>query len=66
MQCQSGDNLSFFEPIADLAKLNLPWSEEEFEAGVPRCPPDYLNPDRSDETVGRSLYAEVIKAFTLW
>jgi hypothetical protein len=66
MQCQSADNLSFFELIADLANLSLPWSEEEFEAGVSTCSPDCLSLGRSNGTIGRSLYAEVIKALTLW
>jgi hypothetical protein len=66
MQCQSGDNLSFFEPLIDLSSLSLPWPEEDFDAGTSRWPPQYLDPSRRPAGAGHSLYAELIKGLTLW
>jgi hypothetical protein len=66
MQCQSGDNLTFFESIADLPTLSLPWSESDFDAGVSRRASECLKTTTSERTVSGSLYAEVIRGLTLW
>jgi hypothetical protein len=62
MQCQSADKLVLFEPIADMPSLTLPWPEEDFETRIPRCPPVYLKSGRSNG----GIYAELVKALTLW
>ncbi|KIW93881.1 uncharacterized protein Z519_05196 [Cladophialophora bantiana CBS 173.52] len=66
MQCQSADNLSFFEPLVDLSSLSLPWPEEDFDIGVSRQPSECLDSSRSTAAGGHSLYAEVIRGLTLW
>lgn len=57
-----GENLALFEPVADIPKLPLPWSEEDFESGVSRGPSVCLE---SCENSG-GIYAELVKALTLW
>lgn len=65
MQCQSADNLSFFESIANLSSLTLPWPEEDFNNGIAKSPPECLRDGRTANAPG-SLYAELIKGLTLW
>jgi hypothetical protein len=57
-----GENLSLFEPVADIPKLPLPWSEADFDAGSSRGP--YVCLESGEN--GGGVYAELIKALTLW
>ncbi|KAK5061460.1 hypothetical protein LTR84_008003 [Exophiala bonariae] len=60
--CTLGENLSLFEPVADITRLPLPWPEADFEAGVSRGAPVCLASGGS----GGGIYAEMVKAMTLW
>lgn len=62
MHCQMGEHLSFFEPIADIPKLSLPWVEVDFDVGIPHGPPVCLESDGGNG----GIYAELVKAVTLW
>lgn len=54
--------MALFEPVADIARLPLPWPEADFEAGYSRAPPVSLTSGGS----GGGIYAEMVKAMTLW
>lgn len=62
MQCTLGESLVVFDPIADVAKVTLPWPEADFTAGV------MLGLNASLESDGSSggIYAELVKVLTLW
>ena len=62
MQCTLCEPLVLFEPIADVTKVTLPWSEAEFIAGVMQGPNVCLESDWSSG----GIYAELIKVLTLW
>lgn len=62
MQCGLCEKLSHFEPIADIPKLPLPWPEKDFDAGISRGP--YICLESGG--VNGGIYAELIKALTLW
>jgi len=62
MQCQMAEQLSLFEPVADMPNLTLPWPEEDFDAGVSRGPPVCLESGGGNG----GIYAELVKALTLW
>ena len=62
MHCTMCENLSLFDPVADIPKLPLPWPEADFEAGVSRGPYVCLESGGN----GGGVYAELIKALTLW
>jgi hypothetical protein len=62
MQCTLGENLVLFEPIADVAKVTLPWPEVDFTAGVMQGPNAYLESDWSSG----GIYSELVKILTLW
>ena len=62
MQCQLGEHLLLFEPIADIPKLTLPWPDADFDTGFSRGPHGCLE----SHGPNGGLYAELIKAMTLW
>ncbi len=61
MQCQTAEQLSLFEPVADIPNLTLPWPDKEFDSRVSR---DFYVTLSSGGNGG--IYAEMIKALTLW
>ena len=62
MQCQNAESLRHFDDLVDIQNLPLPWPEKDFEAGCSNSGPAYL---RSSPT-GSSIYAELVKAMTIW
>ena len=62
MRCQLGEHLLLFEPIADIPKLTLRWPDADSDLGVSRGRHGCLESRRPNE----GLYAELIKAMTLW
>jgi len=61
-QCALGESLTVFESITDVLKFTLPWGESDFDAGTAQDSDTYLDSGRTD---GR-IFAELIKAFTMW
>ena len=60
--CSLGENLSHFEPVADISGLPLPWSEADFDAGFSQRPSSCLASGGS----GGGMYSEFVKAMTVW
>lgn len=62
MHCHSADGSGALEPVGDIMNLPLPWSEEDFAAGVLSASPTSLA-----STEGcTSIFAELTKIMTLW
>ncbi|KAH7148987.1 hypothetical protein B0J13DRAFT_295137 [Dactylonectria estremocensis] len=62
MHCYSPERLALFEPIANMHDLPLPWPEEDFEAGMSRCPTVTLKSRQSNG----GIFCELIRALTFW
>ncbi len=62
MQCSLGEPLVLFEPIANVAKVPLPWPEVDFATGVAKGPTVCLESDMSSGGV----YSELVRVSTLW
>jgi hypothetical protein len=62
MQCTLGENLALFDAVADIERLSMPWSEEEFSNGA--CDSLATLLDSSGGPGG--VYAELIKVQTYW
>lgn len=62
MHCYSSERLTLFEPIANMENLPLPWTEEDFEAGISRCPSVSL---KSGQRNG-GIFGELIRGLTFW
>lgn len=60
--CQNAECMPLFKEIVDIENLSLPSPEEEFEAGIFKTPWTTLNSGQSNG----SLYAELIRIYTLW
>ncbi|KAI0425589.1 hypothetical protein F5Y09DRAFT_321428 [Xylaria sp. FL1042] len=62
MHCHTSDNGAEFGPKGVVRKLPLPWPDEEFDAGVGAPSQASL----SSEGSGGGVFAELIKAATIW
>ncbi|KAH7011168.1 hypothetical protein EDB80DRAFT_711345 [Ilyonectria destructans] len=62
MHCYSSERLTLFEPIANMENLPLPWTEEDFQAGISRCPSVSLKSGQSNG----GIFGELIKGLTFW
>jgi hypothetical protein len=62
MHCYNSESSSLFEPTAEVKNMRLPWSEEDFNAGVSNVPAVKLKMAQSNGGV----FSEMIKGMTLW
>ena len=62
MRCHNSERFLLLEPDADILNLALPWPEEDFDAGVSKCPRVSLESVQSNG----GIFSELIKALTLW
>jgi len=62
MHCHSDEKLSSFGPFMALSNLPLPWPEDEFESGLAKGASATLTSTKSNG----GIYAELVKAMTLW
>lgn len=60
--CHTSDRLTAFESSTAIDNLPLPWTEEEFNSGVPRLPVTTLKSGTSNG----GIFSELIKALSIW
>ncbi len=62
MHCHTNEQLSSFAPLTELPNLPLPWPEDDYESGLAKATPATITSAKSNG----GIYAELVKALTLW